>query len=305
MKNYLPNILITGSDGQLGNALRTHAGARDFHITACSRDNLDITDPASIDQAIKQYTPDFIVNTAAYTAVDTAEKEIDQAVSVNHLGAQHLAQACAAHKIPLIHISTDYVFDGDKVTPYLEEDAVNPVNLYGKSKYWGEQAVREYCEQHLILRVSGVFSEFGHNFLKTILRLASERKELNIVADQFTCPTYAGNIAAVIYSLIKQPLKSGIYHYCDNPPVSWHEFATAIIQQAKKQRTLLVEKINAITTAEYPTLAKRPVYSVLDCNKIKRDYDITQAEWAKQLDCLVVKNTTRNDNTTIRHKETP
>jgi len=279
MKNYLRNILITGSDGQLGNALRAHAGASDFHITACNRDNMNITDMDSIHKAITQFAPDVIINTAAYTAVDKAEKEINQALSVNHLGTQYLAQACAKHKIPLIHVSTDYVFDGTKTSPYLEEDAVNPVNLYGESKYLGEQAVREYCEQYIILRVSGVFSEYGHNFAKTILRLASERTELNIVADQFTCPTYAGNIASVIYSLIKQPLISGIYHYCDNPPVSWHEFATAIIQQAKEQRTLLVEKINAITTAEYPTLAKRPVYSVLDCNKIKRDYGITQAEW--------------------------
>lgn len=289
MKNYslkernlkhAPNVLITGSDGQLGNALRAHPAVGEFQITACGRSNMDITSAASINNAILQFSPDFIINTAAYTAVDKAEKEAELAMSINHIGAKYLAIACKKNQIPLIHLSTDYIFDGTKTSPYLEDDAATPVNLYGESKWLGEQAVREQCEQHIILRVSGVFSEYGSNFMKTILRLAAERKELNIVADQITCPTYAGNIASVIYSIIKkQTHKWGTYHYCDSPPVSWHQFADAIIHQAKPHHALIVEKINAITTAEYPTLAKRPAYSVLDCSKIKKEYGIQQTEW--------------------------
>lgn len=283
MKNYLPKVLITGCDGQLGQALRAHHSACEFNIIACNRHDMDITEVTSISNAIVRHSPDFIVNTAAYTAVDQAEKEHEQALLINHLAAKYLAIACHQHQIPLIHLSTDYIFDGTKTFAYKEDDLANPINFYGKSKWLGEQAVREHLAQHIILRVSAVFSEYGNNFLKTILRLAHERETLNIVADQITCPTYAGNIAKVIYSLIKQTPTFGTYHYCDAPPVSWYEFADAIIEQAKLKQTLFLKKINAITTAEYSTLAKRPAYSVLDCSKIKRVCGIEQAEWSERL----------------------
>jgi dTDP-4-dehydrorhamnose reductase len=283
MKSYFPKILITGCNGQIGSALESHPHADNFHVIACDRTALDITQPISIHDAITQFTPDIIINTAAYTAVDKAESDEEAAMLINHLGAKNLAMACTQHHIPLIHLSTDYIFDGNKSSPYLEHDTANPLNVYGKSKWLGEQAVREHCREHIILRVSAVFSEYGRNFMQTVLRLGSERKELNIVADQMTCPTYAGNIAGVIYTLCENLKSFGTYHYCDAPSASWHEFASAIIEKA----ALPVEKIHAITTSEYKTPAKRPLYSVLDCSKLKLDYGIQQAEWMQEIERCV------------------
>lgn len=287
MKTYLPNILITGGHGQLGTVLSQHLIAKQFPVIIASRDILDITDCNAIQHAITTYSPDIIINSAAYTAVDKAENEIEQVLRINHLGAQHIARACAKNQIPLLHISTDYIFDGTKSLPYIEADAANPINVYGKSKWLGEEAVREECEQHIILRVSAVFSEYGHNFLKSILRLATERNELNIVADQFTCPTYAGHIADAITQIIPQLSSWGTYHYCDATPVSWHQFATAIINAAKSYQPLRVKSINSITTAEYPTLAKRPAYSVLACEKINNHFGVNQAEWMSAIQMIV------------------
>lgn len=279
MKNYLPNILITGGNGQVATALHQHKLARELQITACTREEMDICDITSIQHALTNFNPDIIINTAAYTAVDMAEQETETCLRTNHMGAKHLAIACKKQQIPLIHLSTDYIFDGTKNFPYREDDAATPINFYGKSKWLGEQAVREHSEQHIILRVSGVFGEHGNNFLKTMLRLAKEKKELRIVADQITCPTYAGDIAGAIFTLLKQELRWGTYHYCSAPPASWHQFATAIIHAAQHQHSILTEEIKAITTAEYPTAAKRPAYSVMDCSKIKNDYGITQPSW--------------------------
>ena len=275
MNSYLPKILITGGNGQLAHALDQQIFAENFELFLCSRDEMDITDMSSVTQAIEQFSPDIIINTAAYTAVDKAEQETEIALKVNHFGAKNVAIACQNKMIPLIHISTDYVFDGQKKTPYLENDAVNPINLYGKSKWLGEESVRENCEQHIILRVSGVFSEYGNNFFKTILRLAQERKSLRIVADQITCPTDASDIARVIFILATQKNKWGTYHFCSNQPISWHQFAVNIVNAARKYSALNVEEITAIPTSDYPTPAKRPPYSVLNCDKIKTSFAIT------------------------------
>jgi dTDP-4-dehydrorhamnose reductase len=229
-----------------------------------------------------------VINAAAYTAVDKAEQEADQAILVNHLGAQNLAIACKKNQVPLIHLSTDYIFDGAHTCPYQEDDKENPTNVYGHSKWLGEQAVREQCEQHIILRVSGIFSQYGHNFLKTMLRLAQEKKELRVVADQITCPTYAGDIASVLFSIMQQSLHWGTYHYCNAGPVSWHQFATTIIQTAKQYQHLLVEEIKAISTSHYPTLAKRPAYSVLDCSKIENEMGIKQSMWRDALSVVIL-----------------
>lgn len=289
MTAYLPKILITGSDGQVGTAICTHANNKDFQLIACNKNVMDITQPASIEQAIKQFSPDIIINTAAYTAVDKAEKDSESALLVNHLGAKYLAIACNKNKIPLLHFSTDYIFDGTKTLPYHEIDAANPLNVYGNSKWLGEEMVREHCEQHIILRVSGVFSEYKNNFVKTILRLAQEKKELNIVSDQITNPTYAGHIASVTYSLIKNLHTFGTYHYCDQPSVSWYEFATNIIENARLHQPLSIEKIHPILAAEYKTEAKRPAYSVLACNKIRQDYGILQTSWETAISHLTRK----------------
>lgn len=287
MNNYLPKLLITGGNGQLACALRNHPLAHAMHISTCLHSEMDITDSSSVTRAIANYHPDIIINTAAYTAVDKAEQEKDQALRVNYLGVKQLAIACHEKHIVLIHLSTDYVFDGTSITPYRENDTTNPINFYGKSKCLGEEAIREHCEQHIILRVSAVFSEYGTNFLKTILRIGQERNELRIVADQITCPTYAGDIAGILFTLAKKQPQWGTYHYCSNEPVSWHAFAVAIIEEAKKHKALPVENIIAITTAGYPTLAKRPAYSVLNCSKIEKEAGITSSSWKPTLTSII------------------
>jgi dTDP-4-dehydrorhamnose reductase len=278
MTNSSLKLLITGGNGQLAQAMRYHARANEFQLIFCTQSMLNICDPSSIAKAITTYQPDIIINTAAYTAVDKAELESEHALQVNHLGAQQLAIACEQHHIPLIHLSTDYIFDGEKKSPYLESDIANPINAYGYSKYLGEQEVRLHTEKHTILRTSGVFSEYGVNFLKTIAALAKEKTELRIVADQTICPTYAGDIAEVIFSLAHTPTY-GTYHFCSAQPTTWHQFALAIAEEEKKYSTLSAQTISAITTADYPTAAKRPVYSVLDCSKIKRELHIQQPSW--------------------------
>ncbi len=279
MNTSLPNILITGASGQLGTALQICPSALSFNVIPLSRTFLDITHPDSIKSAIDVYAPTIIINAAAYTAVDKAESEPDQCNQINHEGARLLAIACQQHQIPLIHLSTDYVFDGRAATPYKETDAVNPISVYGKTKLDGERAIQAHCSQHVILRVSGIFSSYGQNFLNTILRLAGERTELGIVADQLTCPTPADHIANAIYTLCGNLSHWGIYHYCSTPPTSWYEFANVIIQEAGENRKLTVTKVNALKTHEYKTAAKRPPYSVLDCTKIKIHYGIDQPDW--------------------------
>lgn len=283
MTSYSPKILITGGRSQLGSALMQHADAAAFELLSCARNELDICDEHVIEQVFNQCAPDIVINTAAYTAVDRAEQERDQAERANHLGAKNIASACERRGIPLIHISTDYIFDGKKSIPYTETDSASPVNHYGVTKWQGEQAVRQHCTRHVILRVSGVFGAQGTNFFRTILRLAKEKKSLRIVDDQITCPTYAGDIAGVIYTLAANPGQWGTYHYCSSQPVSWYQFASAIIENARNNDLLMVEEIEAIPSSAYPCAAARPLYSVLDCGKIRRDYGIRQADWKEAL----------------------
>lgn len=290
MKTYSPKILITGAHGQVGTALCHHPYAAHHQIIACSRHQLDITDHASIQQVMAQYHPDVVINTAAYTAVDHAEHEIALAMQVNHAGVEALAIQCSKRSIPLIHLSTDYVFDGKKNSPYVEDDAVNPLNVYGKSKWLGEESIRHYCKKHIILRVSAIFSLHRKNFVKTILQLAREKNELRIVADQITCPTYASTIAGTIFTIIEtmgQAPSFGTYHYCQPPAISWYEFASAIIHQAAPYSSFSIKEIKAVPTSAYPTAAKRPAHSVLDCNKIIRDYDIKPSSWVEHLQGVI------------------
>lgn len=279
MKTYLPKLLIVGGFGQLGLALAQHPLDKSFTLLLPSRIEFDITDASMMLAYINQFKPDIIINSAAYTAVDKAENEQEAAFAVNHVGAKNLASICGQLHIPLIHISTDYVFDGHKTSPYLETDKANALNIYGVSKYLGEEAVRIHCEQHIILRVSGIFSEFRHNFLKTILRLAQEKKEIAVVADQMTCPTYAGDIASAIYQLAQNPTCFGTYHYCSESPTSWHGFASFIIEEAKKYQSSPLAIINATTAQAFGAPAKRPKNSVLDCQKIAKAFGIIQPDW--------------------------
>ncbi len=287
MSNYSRKILITGGNGQVASALRTHARAKEFQLIFCSHQDLDITDPAAIKKLLTQHQPEFIINTAAYTAVDKAESEQEQAMAINHLGALQLALGCAEQHIPLIQLSTDYIFDGEQTDPYKENDPANPLSIYGESKWLGEEAVRQQLPEHIILRVSGVFSEFGNNFLKSILRLAKEKEELRIVADQTTCPTYAGEIAGMLYSILDKPPEWGTYHYCSTQPISWHDFAVAIVNEAKKHTAIRVKKISAIPTKEYPTPAKRPLNAILDCSKIKTEFNLTHTSCLDELPRLI------------------
>lgn len=284
-KNFLPNILVTGANGQLGSMLKQRAPSHENSMIYCDRAELDITDRKTVMAIFAKYRPELVINTAAYTAVDKAEDDINQAILINAKGAENIAYACKALEIPLIHISTDYVFSGKQNRAMREDDQTHPVNAYGHSKLLGEQAVQSYCDKHIILRISGVYSEFGTNFYKTMHRLARDRKELRIVNDQITCPTYAGDIADAIYTIARKPFHYGIYHFCSQPEVSWHSFATKIIEEAKRHNALAVESIIPITTAEFAARATRPAFSVLDCSKIFNDYGISQPDWKSKL-CL-------------------
>lgn len=288
MSSSLPKILITGGRGQLASALQYHPHAYAYSLIVLSREELDITQPASIRQAIEKHRPDMIINTAAYTAVDKAESETEQANLINHIGAKNIATACAEKNIFLLHLSTDYIFDGAQPIPYTEENAATPINVYGQSKLLGEQAIQQICEKYIVLRVSGVFSEFGTNFAKTMIRLARERTEFSVVADQITCPTYAGDIAAAIYKILAAEEKIyGTYHYCSRDPVSWHQFAVSIIAEAETFAPVKTQKILPIAAAEYPTAARRPAYSVLNCDKISFTYGIEQPGTQKAIQTIL------------------
>ena len=276
-------ILIVGGQGQLACALQAHPRASLFNLVAAPHALADLTNPHSLHDAIANHQPDVVINTAAYTAVDKAETEKELALNVNHLGSKNLAILCEQLKRPLIHLSTDYIFDGKQRQPYREEDEVNPINWYGESKWLGEQAIRQYCERHFILRVSGVFSEYGSNFFKTLLRLAKEKDPIRVVNDQITCPTYAGDIANVLFTLAEQEGAWGTYHYCSQEAASWYEFACAVIAQAAKWQPLQTTRIQAITTKEYPTAAKRPPHSVLDCDKLYQQFNLIQPSWSHSL----------------------
>jgi dTDP-4-dehydrorhamnose reductase len=289
MTNYLPRILVTGGNGQLATALAKHERAKEFSMTLCSHAELDITQSAAIQEALGKYLPDIVINTAAYTAVDKAETETSLADLNNHIGAGLLGLACHKHQIKLFHLSTDYVFDGKTKGEYLEDDITSPINIYGKTKLLGEQAIQNNCPNHVILRVSGVFSEYGSNFLRTIMRLAHERTSLKVVSDQVTCPTYAGDIADALFSMVLAPSHKGIYHFCSKNPTSWHHFAQSIINTAKEFETVTIDEVQAVTTAEYHTDAKRPQHSVLDCSKIAMTYNIQQPNWKNAIKHIIPK----------------
>jgi dTDP-4-dehydrorhamnose reductase len=236
---------------------------------------------------------DVAINAAAYTAVDRAEQEPALAFAVNRDGPAHLAAACARSNIPLLHISTDYVYDGAKIDPYVEDDPTTPLGVYGASKLAGDEAVRRLLPRHLILRVSWVFGIHGHNFVKTILRLARERQELRVVADQYGGPTFAGDIADTLLDLAGRIAEIdardawGVYHYCGEPVTTWHGFASAIIELARARESLPVKTVTAITTTDYPTPAARPVNSVLDCAKLAARFGIRPRPWRAGLEALL------------------
>lgn len=282
-------ILITGAHGQVGKELTQVALEKGFNVISASRSDLDITQTQSIDSYITQHQPNIVINAAAHTAVDKAESEQNLAFSINRDGAKNLATVCKKLKIPLLHISTDYVFDGSSTEPYSENSLVSPLGVYGESKWQGEEAIRQILNEHLILRVAWVFGAQGNNFVKTMLRLGKDREELNVVADQFGGPSPAKYIAQVLIHLTELYQKNntllwGTYHYCGNPKTSWYDFAKEIFKQALKLSLLDKEiHVKPIATAEYPTAAKRPVNSMLDCTKLKTTFEIEMPDWKTAL----------------------
>ncbi len=285
-------ILLTGSQGQVGQAIIEKARALNINLIACDRKILDITDMANIKDIINTGKPDYIINTAAYTAVDKAESESEKTFAVNSLGPENLAKIATQYHIPLLHLSTDYIFDGEKDLSYLESDKVNPIGVYAKSKWAGEEAIRQFCKNYIILRISWVFGEYGNNFVKTMLRLMKEREELNIVSDQTGCPTYTGDIAEVILTIITTPHLAnlyGTYHYSNHPATNWFEFAKAIYTQALKFDILKTKFIRPIKTTDYPTPAKRPKNSVLNTELFQKTFKLSLQPWEKGLEKTVLR----------------
>ena len=273
-------ILIVGKNGQVGRELVALAADKNMDAMGFGSSELDICNRAAVLLAVKNYCPTVVINAAAYTAVDKAEQEKEQAYAVNRDGVENLALACKALDIPLLHISTDYVFDGTKGSPYLESDEPNPIGVYGASKYAGEQVLRATWEKHIILRVSWVFGCYGNNFVKTMLRLGNEKDELGVVADQIGAPTSAADIAStLLQSLSADSINFGTYHLESTPTVSWHGFAESIFKEARVLELIVAEpKLNAISSDMFPTPVKRPENS-----KLSTTLGLASVHWQNSL----------------------
>ncbi len=277
-------ILIFGHKGQLGIDLMRFSGESGMDIVGVDLPDCDITDADDIQRALDGCGPvSTVINAAAYTAVDLAEDNADMAFAVNRDGPGHLAIACRQRGIPLIHISTDYVFDGMQTRPYRPDDVVGPQGIYACSKAEGEAAVREQWAQHLIVRVSWLFGRFGNNFVKTMLRLGRENETLRVVDDQIGSPTYAGDLAQALVQIAEGLnggfSKWGTYHYCNRGAMTWYAFARRIFSLARPYEDLAVKEVVPILTVHYPTPAPRPHYSVLDCGTFDGTFGIDRRPW--------------------------
>ena len=269
----MQKIMITGADGQTGRHLVQLFNENGYNVTGCNHQMLDITSEQEVINTVTKLKPDILINAAAYTAVDKAEDEESFAYQVNCSGAKHLAQAAYKTGCRFFHLSTDYVFDGEKEDAYIETDQPNPKNAYGRTKLAGETAVMEACPQALILRVSWVFSQHGNNFLKTMLRLTKERDEIRVVDDQKGGPTWAGHIAQVFLKLMQETSEdkaSGIYHFSGSPWCSWYEFAQYIFNRAGHFNPAIEKtKLSPIPSSEFPVKAYRPKNSRLKSTQLK------------------------------------
>ena len=281
-------VLVTGADGQLGWELGNRGKEHGLDIVSVDLPDFDITRSSDIQKTVEQTGASLVINAAAYTAVDQAEKEIDLAYKVNRDGPAYLASVCAAAGIPLIHISTDYVFDGDKESPYLETDPVSPLGAYGRTKAAGEAEVRAGLYEHIILRTAWLYGVHGNNFVKTMLRLGREKESLSVVADQYGCPTYAADFAEAILTISEKhrdnhKLIWGTYHYCGNGMTTWYDFAKQIFKLAKGFDSTGLKEVVPVKTKEYPTPAKRPANSVLDCSLFIKNFGVRPRPWKDSL----------------------
>ncbi len=280
------NVLVTGANGQLGQELQTFTKEMNspFRFIYTDVAQLDITDKNQVSHFISEYSIQYIINCAAYTAVDNAESDETMAYSINYEGVKNIAQVAREAGAKIIHISTDYVFDGNSTTPYKESDECNPLSVYGKSKLKGEDAIREYSEDWIIIRTSWLFSQYRGNFVKTMLRLMSEKDELNIVSDQRGTPTYAADLAEMILVILNEvEWHSGIYHFSNSGETTWFDFAAKIQDLSMLNNC----KLNKITTAQYKTDAQRPMYSVFDKSKIENKYKVVIPSWENALERML------------------
>lgn len=286
MNSVEKNILVTGANGQLGSELKHLSQFHPFHFVFTDIEELDITSMEEMEAFFSSQKFDWVINCAAYTAVDKAEEEKELADLVNHKAAGNLAAVSSRFKAKLIHISTDFVFDGNSFTPYTEKDKPHPLSVYGKTKWEGEKAVLKRCPQAVIIRTSWLYSSYGNNFVKTIMEAAKKRESLNVVFDQIGTPTYARDLAQAVLSIIRfRDFVPGIYHYSNEGVASWYDFAKAIMEIAGMEC-----RIEPIETHQYPTPARRPACSVLNKAKIKKTYRIEIPYWRDSLKKCLRKN---------------
>lgn len=272
-------VIVLGAAGQLGQAIQSISSKNAIEFNFFDSHQLDIANSIKVNAVFERLKPDFCINAAAYTAVDKAEIEVDKADLVNRIAVKNIISACLKQDTTLLHISTDFVFDGEKNTPYTETDQTNPQGTYGVTKRNGEIEITNSMTKFFIVRTSWLYSDFGSNFKKTILKLAKERENLNVVNDQIGSPTHALDLAAALVKIIQsRSINYGIYHYCNEGSTSWYGFAKKILEL----NHIFIE-LNGIPTSDYPTLAKRPKYSVLDTSKIKNEFNIKIKSWQNAL----------------------
>ena len=278
------NLLVTGSSGQLGQCLKQLLlSATDISCYFATREDLDITNSDELQRFFSDHNFDYCINTAAYTNVEKAESEQKEAFLINAEGAYSLAKACKKHNVVLLHISTDYVFDGMAKTPYQEQDPTNPLNVYGASKLKGEQHIVDTWNKHFIIRTSWLYSQYGHNFLNSMLQFAKQKKALTITTQQKGTPTNANDLAQVLVSIIKTGnARYGLYHFSNQGEATWYDFAKAIFKATGE-----IDTVNLAKTEHYATFAKRPAYSVLNCSKLKDTLDITYRNWEDSLKQII------------------
>ena len=278
------NLLVTGSSGQLGQCLKQLLlSATDISCYFAAREDLDITNSDELQRFFSDHNFDYCINTAAYTNVEKAESEQKEAFLINAEGAYSLAKACKKDNVVLLHISTDYVFDGMAKTPYQEQDPTNPLNVYGASKLKGEQHIVDTWNKHFIIRTSWLYSQYGHNFLNSMLQFAKQKKALTITTQQKGTPTNANDLAQVLVTIIKTGnARYGVYHFSNQGEATWYDFAEAIFKATGE-----IDTVNLAKTEHYATFAKRPAYSVLNCNKLKDTLGITYRNWEDSLKQII------------------
>ena len=275
------HVLVTGSNGQLAQCLKdVIKHHKNLVVDFQDLPDLDITNPSQLESFFFKNEFDYCINCAAYTAVDLAEEQSSLAYAVNAEGPKNLAEVCQKYQTTLIHVSTDFVFDGKKRTPYLETDVPNPLGVYGASKLQGERNIQEFMEAYFIVRTSWLYSKYGNNFMKTMLKLSETREEISVVSDQFGSPTYAGDLAEVLIKIVLSSSKAyGLYHFSNSGAISWYDFAVEIFRNFGKKI-----EVKPIKTKDYPTAAKRPKYSVLETTKIENNFNCTIKDWQRSLD---------------------